>query len=596
MRLLSYDIEVLANFFCCSFQDIDTKQEYSFVIHESKDDSAQLITFLRQPDITLVGYNCNNFDYHLCLYLYNLNSKKTVKEMLKNLKSIAQKRIDSEFDYWGEFVIPQLDLLKINGFDNPAKRCSLKWLQINMGFDNVQEMPIHHSESIDASQIQTVLDYNLNDVRSTTELYSRSLKKIQLRDHLSSKYKIDMSNYPDTKIGEYIVLSKLSEKLNTPISDLKRCRSYAKEIAIKDVILPQIRFRSPEFQGLLNWYKQLIAKPEVKSQKKITFDSMEYVFGLGGVHGARESGTYSNIHSADVSGYYPSLAVAQKFKVSHFGEPFVEVYRGLKEERSQYKKGSDENEALKLAPNAVFGKSGNEYSPFFDLKFLYSITVNGQLALAMLAESLTLSGSCNLLMVNTDGIEVEMIDEDKFMKICGEWEGMFGVNLEHSKYKTMAMRDINNYLAIKDNGKIKLKGAFDDAPELHKNHSQLVVAKAIKAYYEKGTPVAKYINEETKINDFLLGVRAKTGYLALANGERLPKTVRYYVSTKGEVVYKHTEKKHEKIHVDSKVTIFNKWIDGPYDIDRQFYINEANKILKQLRSKKITKFEQLTLF
>src|SRR5882672_7548003 len=357
MRLLSYDFEILSNCVTCSFQDIDTKQEYCFVIHESRDDSARLIAFLRQPSITLIGYNSANFDYHLALYLYSIESKKSVKEMVNKLKSIAQKRIESEYDYWGEFVISQLDLLRINGFDNPAKRCSLKWLQINMGFENVQEMPIHHTESIDASQIQTVLDYNLNDVRATAELYSRSLKKIRLRESLSSKYNVDMSNYPDTKIGEYIVLSKLSGKLDTPISALKRCRTPMNSVRIKDIILPQIRFKSPEFQGLLNWYQNLDAKPEIKSQKKVVFDSMEYVFGLGGIHAARESGTYSSINSADVSGYYPSLAVAQKFKVSHFGDAFVEVYRGLKDERSQYKKGSDESESLKLAANSAFGKS-----------------------------------------------------------------------------------------------------------------------------------------------------------------------------------------------------------------------------------------------
>lgn len=600
-----YDWEVLGNCATVIFKDASSGETFTFVIHESRNDTVLLRDFLN-TDLRLVGYNCINFDAHLTDYIKNLKKLPKVSTVISNLKKIAQKCIEREGDYWGSLSIPHRDLMKIWNFDpKSAKACSLKWLQVNMKFKNVQDMPIHHTSDITEDQIPLVLEYNLNDVEATLELYKRSFDMITMRSELSKEFNIDVSNFPDSKIGESVVLKLLSDKMGMSVENLKKCRTVRHSVAINDVILPQITFESKEFNNILDIFKGLVWKKETEFNEIVcSFDSMDYYFGIGGCHAAREAGIYSDIDSCDVTGYYPSLAVAQGFAPEHLGSYFVEVYSELPILRARHKKGTALNMAYKIAQVSVFGKSGSEFSAFYDMKHFLKTTINGQLALMMLCEQLTLRGAATILTANTDGIEVEMIDGSIYDEVCTWWEGLFGLKLEHSKYKTMALQNINNYLAIKENGEIKVKGSqFLTDPELHQNHSKLIVPRAIKAFLSEGIPIDEFINNENNIDDFLLAVRAKIGHFTLKSSkdnevceEPLPKTVRYYISNGGGIMMKYTDKKREKVHQDSKVTVFNKWIDGPYDIDRSYYINEARKVLRDLKHKKITKYEQYSLF
>jgi hypothetical protein len=331
----------------------------------------------------------------------------------------------------------------------------------------------------------------------------------------------------------------------------------------------------------------------VKNDEKVDeicvdFDGMEYYFGLGGIHACRGAAIYEDLHSADVGGYYPTLAVSQKFHPAHFGNDFVEVYSFLAEERKKYAKGTDDNVAIKLAQNGVFGKAGNEYSPFYDLQFLYKITVNGQLLLAMLCERLTLRGAAQVIMANTDGIEVKMKDRALFDEICSKWEKAFGLKLEHSRYSKMIVRDINSYLAIKNNGDVKEKGFFLTEPELYQDHSSLGIQKALKKYFVEGTPVQETIRQ-APIADLLIGARARVGkfnLIEIEDGKVVPKTlqknIRYYISKRGKPLQKVSDKKKEI--VAKKITLFNEWVEGPYDVDHQWYIKECYKIINLFKN------------
>ena len=47
-----------------------------------------------------------------------------------------------------DLQINQVDVFKLNHWDNPAKRSSLKWIQYTMDWPTIVEMPIHHSTKI----------------------------------------------------------------------------------------------------------------------------------------------------------------------------------------------------------------------------------------------------------------------------------------------------------------------------------------------------------------------------------------------------------------------------------------------------------------
>ena len=72
-------------------------------------------------------------------------------------------------------VIGQIDIFKMHHWDNPAKRSSLKWIQYSMDWQNILDMPLSHETRIDTQeQINTIIEYCINDVESTKEIFNRS--------------------------------------------------------------------------------------------------------------------------------------------------------------------------------------------------------------------------------------------------------------------------------------------------------------------------------------------------------------------------------------------------------------------------------------
>lgn len=75
-------------------------------------------------------------------------------------------------------------------------------------------------------------------------------------------------------------------------------------------------------------------------------------------------------------------------------------------------------------------------SPVHDIKALVSVTINGQLFLMMLIESLVTNG-IRAISANTDGI-VSIVPKDKsdlYYKLCEEWSKIVNFELEFTHYE-----------------------------------------------------------------------------------------------------------------------------------------------------------------
>jgi hypothetical protein len=596
MRVI-YDIETLSNCFTISFIDIDTLKVYSFVIHKSRNDYQLIKDFIAGCTL-MVGFNNVDFDYPVLHEILTKDLGKKAETIAKNIYEIAQGVIDRKSQ--GEFVsvqqplVRQMDLFRVHHFDNKNRMVSLKYLAINLGVDNVMEMPIPHTSSVSVDQIPLVLEYNVNDCWVTLELYNRSASKLKMRENLGKKYNVDMTNFPDAGIGKYIVLSKLSEKLNIPIQTLKKYRTFRKEIPLDKLILPSINFKTDEFNKVLQEFKNTtVTETRGSNDVVCVYDGVEYYFGFGGIHACRNNGVYHNVTSADVTGYYPSLAVSQGLYPAHLGPDFVPVLAGIAVERAMFPKGTDENVSLKMGQNASIGDSNSQYSPFYDPWFFASVTINGQLSLVMLCERLTLAGAARILLANTDGIECEVLDQVKFDDICRRWQKLFNLKLEFSLYSRLCVRDINAYIGTSPDGKIKLKGVYEDNDtkikngDLHKDFSMDVVTEAVRDYFISGTPVEETIGNCKDIKKFLIGARCKSGQFVakgLVNGElvneTLPKNIRYYISKGGLSLYRRGVT-DVALHKGYQMTLMNKLGEARF-VNYQYYIREARKLIEAI--------------
>ena len=173
-----------------------------------------------------------------------------------------------------------------------------------------------------------------------------------------------------------------------------------------------------------------------------------------------------------------------------------------------------------------------------------SITINGQLSILMLVEMLTLAiPEIKIYQENTDGVTIGYTPDKKQVvhDICREWERITKLELENNFYKQMIIVDVNNYVAVDTKGKIKRKGLFEYQLDYHKNHSFLIIPKALEAYFVNEIDYKQFIKSHTIFSDFFGAVKGKNDFeinlYSIENREfikqKQQKVCRYYISNKG---------------------------------------------------------------
>lgn len=640
-RYTVYDLETLSNCFTAVFKDYTTGKEKEFVIHESRNDLIPLGKFLKQlwrNNYWLIGYNCNAFDAQILEYIFskwdelkNWSGEDIAEAIYKLAQMIItlpdEDRFMNLIPEW-HFNIQHIDIYKQKHYDGNGKRCSLKWLQFTMRFENIETMPIHHSSRVGSESIESILRYNRNDVRATFRSFEINKFETDLRFKLSEEYNLNLINASEPRLAREIFGKFLSDYMGVPYRDLKERRTYRSRIAAKDVIFPYVRFKDPVLLAAKEFYEKLDFNPYKfeennyglkKVEKTFKYHNLqEIVVGLGGLHGCIDPGVYTSnskwvIRDLDGTSYYPNLGIKNGLFPEHLSHTFCTIYEDIFNLRQTIDKKNPVNYALKIVLNSAYGLSKEPNNYFHDPKYTFGITINGQLLLLMLGELLRYKvKSIIFYQFNTDGITigydpVETLMVDKCMRY---WESITKISLEDKYYNKMVILDVNNYLAVDTKGKIKRKGVFgysmdkeDVEMDYHKNPSMLVVPKALEAYFVNGTPITEYIQNCTDIFDFCLGVKVKKDFELtqdVYNAETLEveKTVinqtvvRYYVSTRPSKLKKKykegTKKAGQSVEVKAKQnsTYFNIYEKKPmreYDIDYKFYIKRTREIIEQIQ-------------
>jgi hypothetical protein len=375
-----YDLETLSGLMSYTGLDVDTEEVYQFVLHKDKFELEELIEHLNETTHQ-IGYNNLSFDYpiiHFILLSYKdwkwelagcyITEQDVIDLIYKKAQALIEQQNASVFGSFGikesEVIIPQMDLFKIWHFNNPARSTGLKALQISMLYHNVLDMSIHHStKNISIGKIAEILEYNLNDVRATYEFYKLSFDKIQLRKDLQKKYGLKCINFPDSKIGESLILKLYCQKTGLNPWDVKKLRTERSSIALKDCIPDYIRFKTPEFNKLLSTLKsKVITETKGSIKESVIYKGFKYDYGTGGIHGAIKPGVYEStdthiILDVDVGSMYPTIGVVNKLFPQHLGIEFCEVYNGILEDRmiAKAQKNMSVSDGLKLSLNSVYG-------------------------------------------------------------------------------------------------------------------------------------------------------------------------------------------------------------------------------------------------
>lgn len=641
-----YDIEVFQNIFHCSVKNTETNDIYKFEISERKNQLRELVKFFKQVDkyitwgdyyttninipanVIFCGYNNLHYDNPIINYIIEYEDKlmqyniPTICSSIFNLSKTITTSSEDNIDAWKHWKyqiwFDTFDILTML-YSNKL-RVGLKEIQVTMQYPNVQEFVCDWTKPLPLEDFESMIDYNINDIESTSELLNRCKKDVDLRIAIEDEYGVRVLSKDGVNIGMKILTQKYLEKTGLTWQDIKDLRSPMSVIPLKDVILPFIKYDSPILQRVLDDMKNQIVSPGRKGyENKFVFNNLRYSVGVGGIHSVNSPEIIiprddEMLIDIDVASLYPSMLIEYEFYPKHLGKEFLEVYKRIKDERIEAKHNGDKvkNETLKLALNGLSGNLQNEhnfcYSPFAVMQ----IRINGQLLLLMLAEKLTQIG-CRIIQANTDGLFV-LLKKDAYSKvnsICREWEQLTKLTLEEDRFKAMYQYAINDYFAITEDNKVKEKGMFITAVKLGKGLTPKIIPKAVISFFKDGIPVEDTIKNCTDIRDFLMSEKTGKQWHVEYMNEEQQRTNRFYASTnggylwkwkdighkEGEIItytepyvgehkYKASARQYQNMLTASGVTLLNKFDDKPIEerkINYRYYIMEAYKIIRDLK-------------
>ena len=612
-----YDIETYPNVFTLAVEHAEAPLRWSFEISSQRNDSKEIIEFLRYLSDTkarMVGYNNLGFDYPVVHTLMQMGHSDAQTLYNKAMAIITAQ--DGDESRWMHQVKPtdrlveQIDLFKIHHFDNKARATSLKVLEFNMRSDSIEDLPFPVGTMLNAEQIEVLKQYNAHDVAQTKVFYQHTTDMIAFREKMCAMYPgKDWLNFNDTKIGKEFFSLKL-EEAGVALYDFGpkgRTPRQTKRpvIQLKDAILPWIAFENAELTRVLNWLKdQTITETKGVFEDVIArANGFDFVFGLGGIHGSVESEVIESddefvIVDLDVASYYPNLAIANGFYPAHLGQSFCHIYKNLYEQRKSYPKKSAESAMLKLALNGVYGDSNNQFSVFYDPLYTMTITLNGQLLLCVLAEGLMHIDGLKLIQVNTDGLTVRVPRANKWLVDTARaaWESRTKLTLEEAVYKSMMIRDVNNYIAVFENGNTKRKGAYEYDMDWSQNHGGLVIAKVAEKVLVEGAPIRETIENWPDIMDFMLRTKVpRSSRLAIeCDGvtTALQNITRYYIAKGGGHLFKWMPPLAKKPGEWRKIGVESGWgvqpcndirDAGKLPVDFDYYVREVEKLCLSLK-------------
>lgn len=641
-----YDIEVFQNIFHCSVKNTETNNIYKFEISERKNQLRELVKFFKQVDkyitwgdyyttninipanVIFCGYNNLHYDNPIINYIIEYEDKlmqyniPTICSSIFNLSKTITTSSEDNIDAWKHWKyqiwFDTFDILTML-YSNKL-RVGLKEIQVTMQYPNVQEFVCDWTKPLPLEDFDSMIDYNINDIESTSELLNRCKKDVDLRIAIEDEYGVRVLSKDGVNIGMKILTQKYLEKTGLTWWDIKDLRSPMSVIPLKDVILPFIKYDSPILQRVLEDMKNQIVSPGRKGyENKFVFNNLRYSVGVGGIHSVNSPEIIiprddEMLIDIDVASLYPSMLIEYEFYPRHLGKEFLEVYKQIKDERIEAKHNGDKvkNETLKLALNGLSGNLQNEhnfcYSPFAVMQ----IRINGQLLLLMLAEKLTQIG-CRIVQTNTDGLFV-LLKKDAYSKvnsICREWEQLTKLTLEEDRFKAMYQYAINDYFAITEDNKVKEKGMFITAVKLGKGLTPKIIPKAVISFFKDGIPVEDTIKNCTDIRDFLMSEKTGKQWHVEYMNEEQQRTNRFYASTnggylwkwkdtghkEGEIItytepyvgerkYKASARQYQNMLTASGVTLLNKFDNKPIEerkINYRYYIMEAYKIIRDLK-------------
>ena len=184
-----YDIETYLLIFYYLDYDPVTGEYVEFEISENRNDLFKLVKYLdtlRSKGYYMVGFNNVQFDFNVLQHVYdnhlkigemsNLEAAKYISEYASNNIIATNAGQFPEYNEY-QFLVDQIDLLKINHMDNSARFSSLKWLEYMMDAELLEGTPVDfNATTLTKVELEAVKSYCKNDVINTYQFITERIR------------------------------------------------------------------------------------------------------------------------------------------------------------------------------------------------------------------------------------------------------------------------------------------------------------------------------------------------------------------------------------------------------------------------------------
>lgn len=624
---VGFDVESFRNFFLINMTRYGNDEKISFELsNRSQINWEQVNRILRTE--CMIGFNSINYDLPIIILAMKGHDTYTLKDATNQI-------IKGSLRPWDTERLFKITIPKINHVDlfepNPAVRQSLKTLGGRLHTKWLQDLPYPEDATLTAEQMNVVCHYCFNDNDNTKAVFTALREPLQLRITLGKRYGMDLRSKSDAQIGEAIVKKRVEQILGHRLKKDDYAGAYD---AFKVEIPDFVSFKNPELTEILNQFRNTefrvdgngkVETPEWLEDKQFTIGQSTYSLGKGGLHSTEKNRA---VHSdddyvlvdLDVGSQYPRLILRMGLFPKALGKHFIPVYKALVEDRLSAKalakkyadaikeqgktdlleqsrfKAQTEAEGGKIALNGVYGKLGSGYSILLAPDLMLSTTILGQLSLLMAIEMFEDAGY-RVVSANTDGIlarvprgDIVFVKDEplggKFGALVHEWQETTSFEFEHATYKSIYNSSVNTYIALKEDGKTKIKGppgnpwAENDLRSMMSKNPQMTgITNAVVGFIKNGTPIEEGVRANKDVRDFVTIINVTGG--GTWRGSYLGKVVRYYWSTDGDPIFakgatKSGQRKVGKTDGCKPLMVMDGTV--PVDIDYERYITEAKKL------------------
>ena len=500
--ILLFDIEIFKHDSLFVFRDYFTKEW--FIINNDLDELRKF--YLEYRDSMFIGYNNASYDNNVMRgYLQGKNAYQMSKTIIESdNRGLVYKMFDSH-----KTPLFGMDLYQDN------KGFSLKEHSAFLGI-NIKETEVDFDmdRPLTDEEKEKNVAYCMNDVLATEKRFEQNIGMLLAKATIALMFDMDKTDLLQTNANLTAKLlgatkQEVRPDLTDPLELDKRLNINTKEIAEA--------YLNHEFE--LNEDGKLNVSLEYTDE-----DGYTMIFGSGGVHGAKASYIHIGMFPMrDWGSLYPNTMEQFNLLSRNIPKDKIHRYGDLLKQRMDAKYSGEEVanikgvevptyvmiNGIKLPLNTKFGASGAQFNGLYDPRNQFLVCATGQLIMTNMYE--LIKGKAQFIQSNTDAhayIPNSEADDKAIDEALDEFANKIGLTLDKDMFREIWQKDVNNYIAVQPNGKVKVKGAIGLTGGM--KVSKAIVSNAFINYLVAGKDYKEFINECNELRQ--LQITTKTGW------------------------------------------------------------------------------------